>query len=178
MKQWFVITGGPSTGKTTLLAELTKHGLTTVPEAARLVIDEGLAAGHTLEQLRADEEAFQNKVFNRKIKIEQKLSEAANDIVVFLDRGLHDTIAYFKAYNYQINDVITKACKAHSYQKVFLLNQLDTFEEDYARTESAEFVAKLHDLLREAYESSGLEVIEVPVMPPKERADFVLQHIA
>ena len=44
---WYVITGGPSTGKTTLLEELAKRGYKTIPEVARVVIDEGIAAGKT-----------------------------------------------------------------------------------------------------------------------------------
>lgn len=40
MLEKYVLTGGPGTGKTTLLKELAKRGYQTVPEAARLVIQE------------------------------------------------------------------------------------------------------------------------------------------
>jgi predicted ATPase len=41
----FVITGGPGSGKTTLLKELDRRGYPCVPEVARQIIQEQVAAG-------------------------------------------------------------------------------------------------------------------------------------
>jgi predicted ATPase len=48
---WYVITGGPSTGKTTTVTALTQRGYHVVEEAARLVIEE---RRRVLEALRTN----------------------------------------------------------------------------------------------------------------------------
>ena len=67
---WYVITGGPSAGKTTLLAELEKLGYKTIPEAARTLIDEAVAEGIDVNALRVDEKRFQEDVARLKESIE------------------------------------------------------------------------------------------------------------
>ena len=44
--------------------------------------------------------------------------------------------------------------------------------------ESPEQAMILHGLIREAYEDLGFEVIQVPVLPVEERADYVLSRLA
>lgn len=171
---WYVITGGPCTGKTTLLAELGKHGYATVPEAARLVIDEGFAAGKTIEQIREDEKLFQYQVLRRKEAIEAKTDKKP---LTFFDRGMHDTIAYLQSYSWPIDDEVKEACLIASYEKVFLLDPLPFFEEDGGRTEDASFTQKINQLLEKAYEQNGLTVIHVPVLPIKDRVRFILEHV-
>jgi hypothetical protein len=89
---WYVLTGGPCAGKTTLLAELEKRGYKTVPEAARTYIDQERAKGRTLEEIRSDEGAFQHALIPMKVSAEQN---ASKDDVTFFDRGMHDSLVYF-----------------------------------------------------------------------------------
>jgi len=48
---------------------------------------------------------------------------------------------------------------------------------DYARTEDMVAQKKIHALLMEVYESLGFPVIQVPVLPPGERVDFILKNL-
>lgn len=171
---WYVITGGPSSGKTTLLTLLEKRGHKTLPEAARVYIDEEIAKGRTIEEIRKDEQQFQLDIVHMKISI-----EAAHDPnqIIFFDRGMHDSTAYNNAYGWDIHPVLKKATQTSRYQKVFLLEPLPTFTKDYARTEDAEFTARLTQLLEEAYRESGMEPIRVPVLEPEERVRYILEHI-
>lgn len=171
---WYVITGGPSTGKTTLLTILENMGHKIIPEAARMVIDEGLAKGMTIEQIRADEGAFQDKVFSRKLAIEAGHDQS---LLTFCDRGIHDTVAYLRYYAREVEEHIRKAVEQSHYKKVFLLEPLTHFTEDYARTESHTFVEKITKLLYEAYNEAGHTPVRVPAMEPEERARFVLRHV-
>jgi len=50
--KWYVITGGPSSGKSTVLSCLEKMDYRIIPEAARVLIDEEMAKGKTLEEIR------------------------------------------------------------------------------------------------------------------------------
>lgn len=98
---WYVITGGPSSGKTTLLERLHDLGYNTVPEAARVLIDEYEAKGIPAKDLRKDERLFQQRVLQMKLKIEE---ETPRDRVVFFDRGVPDSIGYFLAYGWNSGD--------------------------------------------------------------------------
>jgi predicted ATPase len=171
---WYVITGGPSSGKTSLLEELQKRGYQTLPEAARAVIDQGLAKGLSVEQIRADEQKFQEEVAKMKIQIE---SNHPSDILTFIDRGMHDTLAYMLHYGYEVADWIQEALQKATYQAVFILDQLPVFDKDYARTEKDGFADKISKELEQAYTESGLKPIRVPVMPVAQRADFIQNFI-
>ena len=65
--KWYVITGGPSSGKTTVLKKLAELGYLTYPEAARVFIDGEMAKGKSLKEIRGDEAEFQRKVLKIKI---------------------------------------------------------------------------------------------------------------
>lgn len=172
--QWYVITGGPSTGKSTLLKELESLGYTTLPEAARTVIDRAIATGKTVNELRANEAKFQLDVLKHKQEIER---DHARDTLTFFDRGMHDTLAYLELINEKIDNAVIDAVKKSKYKKVFLLDPLSIYESDYARTETQEEALKLNALLHKAFSDYGMEPVKVPALSPSERAQFVLQHI-
>jgi predicted ATPase len=171
---WYVITGGPSSGKTTLLTALESKGYRIFPEMARVVIDEGISRGLSIEQIRKDEKKFQLDVLKRKQEIEARHKP---DVLTFFDRGMHDTLAYMRSYNWKIEKALEKEINKSTYRKVFLLDPLPTYEKDYARTEDKEFKSGINHLLCEAYEKAGLDVIHVPFYSPENRVEFVLKRI-
>lgn len=171
---WYVITGGPSSGKSTLLAELKKLGHITFPEAARVLIDEGLARGETIEQIRQDEYDFQLKTLYKKAEVEQSHDTAS---LSFFDRGMHDTLAYFEQYGWEVTKDVKGLVDHATYKAVFVLDMLDSFEQDYARTEDYDFAKNLSELLVKAYEKAGLTLVRVPIMPIKQRTQFILDSI-
>ena len=128
LNNWFVITGGPSSGKTTLIELLGKRGHATIPEVARTVIDEGLAKGRLVEEIRKDEKQFQDEVLRRKIAIEAAHNRNA---LTFFDRGMHDTIAYLRLYGWELDQHVQQAVEQANYRQVFLLEPLPDFQRDY-----------------------------------------------
>lgn len=171
---WHVITGGPSVGKSTLLAELERLGYKTIPEAARILIDQAVIQGMTAEELRKDERKFQFDVARLKDEIEQK---ADPDIATFFDRGMHDTAAYLDYYGFVQPPWITDLIDNARYLQVFLLEPLQKFSEDYARTEDQDFTHDLHRLLKETYSRYGMDPIIVPDIGLNNRVRFILEHV-
>lgn len=171
---WYVVTGGPSVGKTTLLRILHGKGNKIVPEAARIVIDKANLQGVDVKTLRADEKKFQYEVLVHKLKVEADLLKQA---VTFFDRGMHDTLAYLWLKDLPIDKNVWDAIEKSNYKKVFLLEPLTKFEKDYARTETLDEALKLHKLLKKAYEDFGMKPVEVPVLPPIERAQWVIERL-
>lgn len=174
INNWFVITGGPSTGKTKLINELAKLGYITVPEAARTLIDEAISKGITVEEYRSDEKKFQYEVAKLKQKIEKELKTSEK---VFFDRGMHDTIAYLRYYGYDSDDWINNLMQKSRYQKVFILDPLERFKENYARTEGTEFTGKIHPFLVDAYKKNGMEPISVPDIGLNNRLQLIMDRI-
>lgn len=171
---WVVITGGPACGKTTLLKMLAKKGFRIVPEAARTWIDQNLEKGIAVEELRKDEQKFQEDVTRLKMKIESELDPATP---TFFDRGMHDSTAYMKINGFKMPGWMVDAVDKASYRYVFILNPLPIFKEDYARIEDKAFATRVSFLLEEAYRQAGFTTIRVPAMPPRFRVKYVLSRI-
>lgn len=169
---WYVITGGPSSGKTTVLRELSKLGYLIYPEAARVFIDKEIAKGRRLEEIRADEGEFQRKALEMKRELEK---EAPKDKIIFFDRAIPDSIAYYQISGQDPKEVI-KVCQKGVYRKIFLFEQLP-FENDYARVEGSKTIKKLNKLLRESYEDLGYKVINIPIMTVEERVQKILKEL-
>ena len=170
---WYVLTGGPSAGKTTLINALSERGYRTVSEAARDFIEEEIAKGKTYAEVRKDEAAFQRALVERKIAMEKALSR---EKLTFFDRGIPDSTAYYELIGLPIDSELRAALAAASYRKAFLLG-LIPFEKDDIRKETQEDAITLNRLLRKSYEELGVRVVDVSVMPIQDRADFILANL-
>lgn len=187
---WWVITGGPSTGKSALLKNLKQRGYGGMEEAARDEINIGLDKGRTIEQIRADEVEFQIAILRKKEKLEDQTPEKE---LVFWDRGLDgDSLAYFSVskrpetysepYFYSYESDPKMVVLRRRYKGIFLLDQL-SYEQDYARVEDAVRGAQIHRLIGFEYGLIGYEPVRVPVFPGNEavsvnqRAQFIIDHI-
>ena len=171
---WYVITGGPSSGKTTSINELSKLGFHTVPEIARILIDREKDSGKTLDQIRGDElePDFQERVLKMKIEIENKTPK---DKVVFFDRGIPDSIAYYEILGIDPKK-LKEFCREKRYKKIFFLEQLP-YKKDYARTEDIETVNKISELLFKAYADLEYEIIRIPAMSIEDRIKMILSYV-
>jgi len=171
-RNWYVITGGPSSGKTTVLNELAKLGYIVYPEAARVFIDQEMAKGKSLKEIRSDEAEFQRKVLKIKIEVEKT---APKNKIVFFDRAIPDSIAYYQICGLNPKEVL-QFCQKKAYRKIFLFEKL-SFDQDYARVEDSKTIEKLNALLRKSYKNLGYEVIKIPAVPIKERVKKILSEI-
>lgn len=169
---WYVITGGPSSGKTTVLNKLAKLGYVIYPEAARVFIDQEMAKGETLKEIRDDEAEFQRKVLKIKIEVEKT---APRDKIVFFDRAIPDSIAYYQICGLDPKEVL-KFCRRKKYRKIFFLEQLP-LDQDYARVEDGKTIKELNSLLKESYKKLGYKVIIVPAVSIKERVKKILAKV-
>lgn len=174
LTNWHVITGGPGTGKTVLIEMLSRLGYTTVPEAAKTIIDEGLASGKTLHDIRGDEYKWQSKILERILANE---AAAKSDRLTFFDRGAQDGLAHLAYYNLTPGEEWNKIKVTHPYKTVFLLEPLDDVAKDYFRVEDQNFTQQITAMMDEVYRRAGATPIRVPAMAPEKRLAFVLQHI-
>lgn len=171
--KWYVITGAPHSGKTTLVEALKSRGYTVMFEVAREYIDEEMKKGRTLEEIRKNELEFQRKVLAIKIDNEKKASQ---EEMIFWDRGIPDSVAYYEMLGAGDDFFLQEATKKSFYKKVFLLQPLP-YKKDYARTEDEKQQQDIHELLKKAYVAHGYDVVEIQGDTPEERLDNVLKNL-
>jgi predicted ATPase len=169
---WYVITGGPCAGKTTVLRELADRGYRIVEEAARTFIDQERVKGKSMKEIRGDELWFQKQLLKMKRDIEQSLDP---EEVTFFDRGIHDSHTYYQLAGSEKDEELDSALEHATYQKVFLFDLLP-MEQDYARTDS-HLAATINRKLGISYMLAGIPVIQVPVLPVAERVSYILERI-
>lgn len=168
---YFVLTGPPGSGKTSLLKALGSR-VKTVAEPARRVLTEQRSRGGTATGDQ-DPAAFVAHM----LELAVRDYRAASSITVF-DRGLPDLLG-FTAY-YQLGDhSVLDAIAAHRYRSpvFFLPGWEDIYENDEERTLDFSSAVAFGELIRQGYEKSGYELIDVPIGPLEARAAFILDRI-
>lgn len=170
---WYVITGGPSTGKTTLINMLKEEGYNTTIEHARHYIDTMIDTGKTVEEIRQNKRKFQQGILE--MQIEQEASIDKNEFY-FLDRAIPDALAYYEFLNLEVDSILDQAIENCNYKKIFILDKLPLIK-DYARIENKNDQTVIHTLITKVYESLMFSVLHVPVLPPKERMKFIINNL-
>lgn len=169
--RWCVITGPPCSGKTTLIHDLEALGYPVVHEVARAIIWNGVKRGLTATQVRKRKPALQHEILAKKCEIENGLP---GDRMVFLDRGIPDSIAYFELAGLDPAPAIA-ASRRRRYRSVCFLAPLWAYEKDPVRNEEKRDAAQLVEALKQSYTRLGYTLIHVPVMDRQERLAQILQ---
>jgi predicted ATPase len=172
---WCVITGAPSSGKTSVVEELAHRGYAIQNEVARELIEACLRQGKTLAEIRdqAHAQQLQQRILKLKLAREKGLDRGA---LVFADRGTPDSITYFRIAGLDTKAAV-EASHMFRYRAVFLFDRLPSFSKDGVRTESEQQAIEIDRMLYEDYKALGYAVTRVPVIPVAARADFILQKL-
>ncbi|NDV17482.1 AAA family ATPase [Muricauda sp. TY007] len=176
---FYVITGGPGVGKTTLLQELKNRGVIVVPEIARELIK---------EQQNLDGEAlpWKNKklymelMFQRSIESFEGIVEGfKGNIPIFFDRGFLDALCYAALEGIPIDQEMKTFAETNRYNgKVFILPPWkDIYQTDAQRKQDWNEAVFTYNKMIQTYRGYQYNLIEVPKASVEERADFVLDHI-
>jgi len=172
-----VVTGGPGSGKTTLVDALHARGHARVPEAAILVIDSLNATLGVEEQKRwrrANVLEFQTLVSWKQCELE---AAAPAQGLVFLDRGLPDGLAYCRHYDAPIPTLLKQLTTAVDYDAVLLLDTLASFESraDSGRTSDRTASLAIRAQLEATYREAGLEPLVLPELGVEQRVQRALE---
>ncbi|MEM7308479.1 MAG: ATP-binding protein [Planctomycetota bacterium] len=176
-----VVSGGPGSGKTTLVAALGERGYATVPEAAIEVIAE-LNAEHGTDGQKAWRSAnrteFQLAVLRRQVRLEDELL-AREPRTAFLDRSRLDGVAYCRHFGEPVPDELQRLAPLGRYDRVLLLDTLANFERraETGRTSDRAASLAIRDALEAVYREAGFEPIRIPELPLQDRVDFALRAL-
>lgn len=178
-----VVTGGPGTGKTSLINLLEKSGFYCFHEIVRAM---------TLDAKKKQEkesflsnplafvdnpQSFNDQLLNARLEHYLKATKI-NEEIVFYDRGLPDVLAYMDYFEQPYGQKYIDVCETNRYDKVFLFPPWEEiYVQDNERMESFQEAEQIHNKLEKAYESIGYDIHEVPFGTINERLDFVLSHL-
>ena len=178
-----VITGGPGTGKTSIINTLKEKGFFCFDEVIRSLTLEAKKSVDEASQV-SNPIAFANNPldFNMKLlngRIAQfKLAESQKKQLSFFDRGIPDVLAYMDFFNQEYDSIFTNACKQHIYTTLFLLPPWkNIYKRDNERFETFEEAEKIHEHLVSTYKEFGYNVIEVPFGTIEKRTNFILETL-
>ena len=160
----YVLTGAPCTGKTSVLNELEKREYAVLDEGtnnASLNLNEG-----------GDTDEFDLAVFNfRKKKIEE-ISKVEG--LFFSDRGIGDTLAYYRLKGFQISQHILHFSNSVNYAGVFIFEPLGIYESNEFRQAPKEKQQEIQEEIVRAYREMGCQLFFVPPLSIEERVSFIL----
>ena len=172
----FVLTGGPGSGKTTLIDALGAAGVATSPEVGRAVIREQLAAGGDALPW-ADQRAFAELMIGREIAAHD--AALAGGAVTVLDRGVPDVVGFLRVSGLPVPPHIDAAARTCRYNpSVFIAPYwAEIFTGDAERKQLPEVAEATFAVMVDTYRGYGYDLIELPRAPIPERVAFIVDRI-
>lgn len=171
--EWIVITGAPSSGKTSVINDLKARGYQVQDEVAREYIEACISRGLSLQEIRADGGVeLQRQILRLKLAREAVLPP---DEIVFLDRGVPDSMTYFRLAGLDVA-AAQEASARFRYDAVFIFDRLPVVP-DGVRVEDEIMAGEIDQMLMQDYRSLGYDPVRVPVMPIAKRTDFILNFL-
>jgi len=172
----FVISGGPGSGKTTVLDQLASLGFGVAPEVARQIIQEQVqVGGNALPWL--DHVAYTHLMLQRSIA--SYVAHPPENGLTFFDRGIPDTLGYARRIGLTDAAFIQDACRRYRYAPVVFLAPPweEIYKTDNERKQDFAEAQRTSKQLAEVYRECGYEVIELPKTTPAARANFILHQL-
>ncbi|MEO6214398.1 MAG: AAA family ATPase [Sphingomonas sp.] len=172
----FVITGGPGSGKTTLIDALAAAGVATSAEVGRAIIREELAIGGTALPW-ADERAFAERMMVREIAAHVEALARGGTIV--LDRGVPDVVGFLRVSGLPVPPHIDTAARTCRYNPcVFIAPYWDAiYTGDAERKQTPTVAEATHAIMAETYRAYGYELVELPCVSVAKRVSFVIDRL-
>lgn len=174
--RFFVVTGGPGSGKTTLIQALAAQGISHMPEAGRAIIQDQVAIGGTALPW-SDRLAFAELMLGWEMRSYREAQALAGPVL--FDRGVPDVVGYLRLSGLPVPPHIERAASALRYHRRVLIAPPwpAIFTQDKERRQSLEEAEATCRAMVEVYAGLGYELVPLPLAPVPERIRFLRQII-
>lgn len=173
--RFHVLTGGPGSGKTTLVDALAAASHSTMVEAGRGIIRDQMAIDGPALPWR-DPALFAELMLSWEMRSHAMASALPGP--VFFDRGMPDVVGYLRLMGLPVPAHVEQAARGYRYAKtVFVLPHWpEIFTRDSERRQDEDEARRTHAGMVETYREFGYDLIEVPKAPVHVRLRFVLEQ--
>lgn len=175
MTRYIVLTGGPGSGKSTVLEALRQCGYQCSEEKGRKIIQQELnRSGHALPW--HDKLAFRDKMLNAELQAYKSFQHHAG--LTFFDRGIIDIYGYSLLENIEVTSALLSCCSSHRYHSVFIFPPWRAiYTNDAERKQDFAEAQRTYESMQMAYLRFGYVLTQVPFSPVVERVQFILREL-
>ena len=170
---YYVITSGPGSGKTSIIEALRARGFRCVDEVGRAITQEQLKIGGSAMH-RADRVTFRELMLSRSIRDYEQVGISSTP--VFFDRGIPGLIGYCRLIDVPAPLHLWKAAELFRYNaRVFVTPPWgEIYRNDAERKQDFAEAVATYEVVTASYREAGYALVEIPKLPVEERVDFIL----
>jgi predicted ATPase len=171
---FYIITGGPGSGKTSLLEHLASKGYTYIPETAREIIKERLSKGLTP---RPDAKTFASQIFEKDWK--NFISNSDLSSLLFFDRSFLDSSCMlFDSDIDSYKKISNKHLTSRYNNKVFITPPWqEIYSNDTERDQSFVQSIEVYQRLENWYKQHRYDIVVLPKGTIENRVKFILDQV-
>ncbi|EOD79697.1 hypothetical protein D515_01491 [Grimontia indica] len=176
MNNLIVFTGGPGSGKTSVIESLKGQGQRCAPETGRKVIQQQVKRnGFALPWM--NKVAFRDEMVREELANYDAFRQVSGP--VFFDRCIIDCLGYSFLEELPIPESLSQTCQMLVYRKeAFIFPPWrEIFVNDSERKQDFDKAVETYEVMVDVYQRFGYQLIEVPRLSVEERVRFVLEHI-
>ena len=174
--RFVVVTGGPGSGKSTLIDALQQAGFGRTVEAGRGIIQDQVAiGGRALPWI--DPSLFAEMMLAWEMRSYRWAEQQAGTI--FFDRGVPDVAGYLRLMKLPVPESVEKAVATFRYHsRVFIAPPWEEiFQQDRERKQDFAEAVRTYEVLATTYREYEYELAELPRSSVEERVRFVRERI-
>ena len=170
----YIITGGPGSGKSSLLNALIDKGYLGFEEISRIVIREQ-------HEKNGDKLPWKNLADFAEIcfeRMSKQLGSCSSTNYCFYDRGIPDIIAYVRRGGLKVPKKYFE--KSNQYNPIVFIAPpwQEIFINDAERPESFNDSMEIYQFLKRTYNELGFKTIELPKVSISERVNFIENYLS
>ncbi|AUO65394.1 ATPase [Citrobacter freundii complex sp. CFNIH2] len=172
----FILTGGPGSGKSTIIATIIKRGFWCSKEAGRGVIQDQVNIGGDALPW-ANQTAFAELMLSWEMRSWHEAEEQTQPC--FFDRGVPDVVGYLRLSELPIPRHLDNAVEKFRYNRIVFIAPpwRDIYVQDTERKQSFDVAVATYHAMVKTYRMYDYQLIELPCASVEERADFILSRI-
>lgn len=171
-----IITGGPGSGKTTVIEALRRQGFECVDEVGRRIIQQQVRIGGDALHW-GDRAKYLDLMLSHSMADYERVVDREGP--VFFDRGIPELVGYCRLVGIPVPGYLENAVAMMRYARVVLVAPPweAIYRADAERKQSYDEAVATCRAATAAYVEAGYETVELPLASVEERAGFVLRRI-